>query len=78
MLFHGLLAFKVSAEKSTDNLIEDPVYVTGLSYCFQDSVFKQFNYNVSQCRFLGFPAWSLLNFLDCRLVYFIKFRKISS
>ena len=51
---HCLLASKVSNKKSVKNLIWNPLYVmsyflTTLKILF---VFRQFNYNVSQC---GFP-----------------------
>ena len=58
---HCLLASKVSNEKSVKNLIWNPLYVmnyflTTLKILF---VFRQFNYNVSQC---GFP-WLILSYL---------------
>ena len=58
---HCLLASKVSNEKSVNNLIWDPLYVmsyflTALKILF---VFRQFDYNVSQC---GFP-WLILSYL---------------
>lgn len=45
------MAFKVSGKKTTDNIIEDPLYAMSHSLSFQDSLFlfvlAQFDYNMS-------------------------------
>lgn len=53
------LAYRVSAGKSADNLMEAPFICDKLpSYCFQESLFvfdfRQFGYTVSQCGFFRF------------------------
>ena len=54
-------------------------YEKSLFSCWlQESVFdfQQFNYNVSQSGFFGvYPSWSLLSFLNCMSIYFLRLGK---
>lgn len=61
------LTFRVSDEKSVDNLIEDPLCLMSHFFLadFKLSVFQQCDYNVSQYESLvGNPTLNLLTFLD--------------
>ena len=63
---HSLLAYRVSAEKAADNLMEIPLYVFWFFFAFSlFLIFCYFDYYVFQWITLWvYPAWDSLSFLD--------------
>lgn len=78
ILSHCVLVCKVSAEKPSDNPLEDSLYMMSyFSLGFQGSVFvfQQFDYNVSHVGLLGFIFFGIhwISWI-CRFTLFLNLR----